>query len=275
MVNLPELEVAGWINPKPPPVPSESLSTIFLGKASTTICRLVLSSLSQFFQSRRHFSSQAKGPPPIASAAPRRCAVRCVSPLPPRLPTGLAPQWQRASRCNPRPPAVLHLTEAVSAPVKHRQSPGPVGNVGGSHVYPMGQSWRVHRDMTLDSRHLLACVIALVPGGVLHALGVHDAEAGLLFPTIALPGRANRFFLGLAPEWNPDPGQAARSIAGNTGSRCANRGSPRAAFATGSRFSGGTVRRRKRRTSPRCGAWSGVGPVGRIRANCSRLMSLG
>ena len=29
-------------------------------KASTTICRLVLSFLSQFFQSRRHFSSQAK-----------------------------------------------------------------------------------------------------------------------------------------------------------------------------------------------------------------------
>ena len=91
---------------------------------------------------------------------------------------------------------VLHLTEAVSAPVKHRQSPGPVGNVGGSHVYRMGQSLRVHRDMTLDSGHLLACVIALVPGGVrvLDALGVHDAEAGLLFPSIALPGRANRFF---------------------------------------------------------------------------------
>ena len=91
---------------------------------------------------------------------------------------------------------VLHLTEAVSAPVKHRQSPGPVGNVGGSHVYRMGQSLRVHRDVTLDSRHLLACVIALVPGGVrvLDALGVHDAEAGLLFPSIALSGRANRFF---------------------------------------------------------------------------------
>ena len=29
-------------------------------KASTTICRLVLSFLSQFFQRRRHFSSQAK-----------------------------------------------------------------------------------------------------------------------------------------------------------------------------------------------------------------------
>ena len=31
-------------------------------KASTTICRLVFSFLSQFFQSRRHFSSQPKDP---------------------------------------------------------------------------------------------------------------------------------------------------------------------------------------------------------------------
>ena len=117
--------------------------------------------------------------------------------------------------------------------------------------------------MTLDSRHLLACVIALVPSvvRVLHALGVHDTEAGLLFPTIALSDRANRFFLGLAPEWNPALGQAARSIAENTCSRCANWGSPRAAFATGTRFSRGTVRRRKRHRSPRCGAWSDGGPT--------------
>ena len=48
--------------------------------------------------------------------------------------------------------------------------------------------------MTLDSGHLLARVIALAIGTVrvLDALGVHDAEAGLLFPSIALPDRANR-----------------------------------------------------------------------------------
>ena len=241
-----------------------------------------MSFLSQFFQSRRHFSSQAKDRSTThrfgsttkvcsslrfttSTEAPNRPCHRSGKGL-----SGVTPVHQH----------VLHLTEAVSAPVKHRQSPGPVGNVGGSHVYRMGQSLRVHRDMTLDSRHLLACVIALVPSGVrvLHALGVHDAAAGLLFPSIALPGRANRFFLGLAPEWNPDLGQAARSIAGNTGSRCANRGSPRAAFATGTRFSRGTAPRRKRRTSPRCGAWSGVGPTptrAESGANCSRLMSLG
>ena len=60
----------------------------------------------------------------------------------------------------------------------------------------MGQPLSVHRHVPLDPRHLLARVIALVPGaaGVPDALGVHDAEAGLLAPPIALPGRANRFF---------------------------------------------------------------------------------
>ena len=37
-----------------------NLFRISAAKASTTICRLVFSFLSQFFQSRRHFSSQAK-----------------------------------------------------------------------------------------------------------------------------------------------------------------------------------------------------------------------
>ena len=40
--------------------PVYNLFRISTMKASTTICRLVLSFLSQFFQSRRHFSSQAK-----------------------------------------------------------------------------------------------------------------------------------------------------------------------------------------------------------------------
>ena len=40
--------------------PVYNLFRISTVKASTTICRLVLSFLSQFFQSRRHFSSQAK-----------------------------------------------------------------------------------------------------------------------------------------------------------------------------------------------------------------------
>jgi len=44
-------------------MPLEPVHNLFksrAAKASTTICRLVFSFLSQFFQSRRHFSSQAK-----------------------------------------------------------------------------------------------------------------------------------------------------------------------------------------------------------------------
>ena len=166
-------------------------------KASTTICRLVLSFLSQFFQSRRHFSSQANdrstthrfgSTTKVCSSfafhhfhrGPQQALHRSGKGLP-----GITPVDQH----------LLDLAEVGPVLVKHRQSPSPVGNIGGSHVYPMGQSLRVHRDMTLDSGHLLACVIALVPGGVrvLDALGVHDAEAGLLFPSIALPGRVANF----------------------------------------------------------------------------------
>ena len=61
---------------------------------------------------------------------------------------------------------VLHQAEAVPPLVKHRQSPSPVGDVRGSHVDRMGQSLSIHRDVALDSRHLLARVIALLLGAV-------------------------------------------------------------------------------------------------------------
>ena len=117
-----------------------------------------------------------------------------------------------------------HLTQVGLALVERRQSPSPVSDVGGGHVDHMGQALGVHRDVTLDSGHLLARVIVLVLGAVriLYALGVHDAEAGLLFPTIAPSGRAIRF-LTPAPKWPLSPGRAANSIAGNNCSKCANR----------------------------------------------------
>ena len=86
--------------------PVYNLFRISVAKARTTICRLVLSFRGS--SSRAGGTSPARrktAPPPISSAAPRRCVVRCVSPLPPRLPTGFAPQQQRASRCSPHPPA--------------------------------------------------------------------------------------------------------------------------------------------------------------------------
>ena len=165
-------------------------------KASTAICRLVLSFLSQFFQSRRHFSSQAKDRSTthrFGSTTKVCSSLRFTTAT--AAPTGFAPQRQRASRCNPVDQHLLDLAEVGPVFVKTSPKPSPVGNIGGSHRYRMGQSLRVHRDVTLDSGHLLARVIALAIGTVrvLDALGVHDAEAGLLFPSIALPDRANRF----------------------------------------------------------------------------------
>ena len=135
-------------------------------KASTTICRLVLSFLSQFFQRRRHFSSQAKD----RSTTHRfGSTTKVCSSL--RFTTSTAGSQQALHRSSkglsgvtPVHQHVLHLTEAVSAPVKHRQSPSPVGDVGRGYVDRMGQSLRIHRDVSLDSGYLLARVIALVLG---------------------------------------------------------------------------------------------------------------
>ena len=225
-----------------------------------------MSFLSQFRVGGTFPARRKTAPPPIALEAPRRCAVRCVSPLPPRLPAGLAPQWQRASRCNPRPPA-RSAAEAVSAPVKHRQSPGPVGDVGGSHMYRMGQSLRVHRE-TLDSRHLLACVSPCAQRS-----GSPRYRSWSALSDHCFVGPRQPIFFRLVPEWNPDLGQAARSIAGNTCNKCANRGkhSPLAPAFQEVQYAAenvkSTVRGLVRRRAD--------SNVGRIRANCSRLMSLG
>ena len=143
-------------------------------KASTTICRLVLSFLSQFFQSRRHFSSQAKD----RSTTHRfGSTTKVCSSLRFNFHRGSQQALHRSGKglsgVTPVDQHLLDLAEVGPVFVKHRQSPSPVGNVGGSHVYRMGQSLRVHREVTLDSGHLLACVIALAIGGVrvLDALG--------------------------------------------------------------------------------------------------------
>ena len=247
--------------------PVYNLFRISAAKASTTICRLVSSFLSQFFQSRRHFSSQAKDRSTthrFGSTTKVCISLRfTTSRMDRRSQQALHPSGKGLPSVTPVHQHILHQAEAVPPLVKHRQSPSPVGDVRGGHVDRMGQPLSIHRDVAFDSRHLLPSVIALLLGAVrvLDALGVHDAEAGLLFPTIASPGCANPFFLKLAPEWTLAPGQAARSIAGNTCSRCPNWGSPQGASATGTRFSKDRAPRRKHHTSPRCGAWYGGVPT--------------
>ena len=73
---------------------------------------------------------------------------------------------------------VLHLTEGRR---RSNIAKAPARSVTSAVVTCIAWGLRVHRDVTLDSRHLLACVIALVLGGsVFLALGVHDTEAGAL-----------------------------------------------------------------------------------------------
>ena len=172
-------------------------------KAGATICRLVLSSLSQLFQSRRHFPARRKTtPPPIALEAPRRRDAlqyfhRSFQQALHRSGKGLA--------------GVIHVRQHLPDTVefgpvfvRHLQGPGrPVPSAVVTCV-----AWVIpvcSPDITLDSGYLPARVIALVPGGVcaLNALGVHDAEAGLLFPTTGLSDFANRCFQDLLQNGTP------------------------------------------------------------------------
>ena len=219
--------------------PVYNLFRISTAKARTTICRLVLSFPSQFFHSRRALLQPGERPLHHPSFRQHHEGVQFVAFH--HLHRGSQQVLHLRSKGLPGVAPVdhhiLHPAQVGSALFKHRQSPGPVGNIGRGHMNRMGQPLAIHRDVALDPGHLLARVIALVlrAVGVLYALGVHDAEAGLLCPPIALPDRANRFFLRPAPEWTLPPGQGAHSIAGNTCSRCASRGSPLGASATGSR----------------------------------------
>ena len=110
--------------------------------------------------------------------------------------------------------------------VQRRQSPSPVSDVGGGHVDRMGQSLRVHRDVTLDSGYLLAGVVA---SPLFSALSVFFTlwESTMQKPVCSfrplLRRAAPSDFLTPAPKWPLSPGRAANSIAGNNCSKCASR----------------------------------------------------
>jgi hypothetical protein len=60
----------------------------------------------------------------------------------------------------------------------------------------MRQALGIDGDMTLDPRHLLACVIALLAARVrvLHALCVHDQKRAASLAPLFLAGHANPIF---------------------------------------------------------------------------------
>jgi hypothetical protein len=65
----------------------------------------------------------------------------------------------------------------------------------------ISQTLRIHGNVALDARNLLARVIALLlrEVRVLYALRVHDQEGGRNVAPLASTGRANLIFLTPAP----------------------------------------------------------------------------
>ena len=95
------------------------------------------------------------------------------------------------------------LLEVVGAPFKGGQGALAVSHLGCGDGHRIRQAPRIHRDVALDAGDLLARVIALLAGGigVLHALRVHDQEAGRGAAPLSGAVLANRFFLRPAPEY--------------------------------------------------------------------------
>ena len=93
------------------------------------------------------------------------------------------------------------LLEVVRAAVERGQSTLAVCHLGCRYGYRMRQALRIHRDVALDAGDLLAGVIALLAGSisVLHALCIHDQEAGREVAPLSGAVLANRFFLRPAP----------------------------------------------------------------------------
>ena len=111
-------------------------------EASTAICRLVLSFLSQFFRRRRHFSGLAKD---TSTTHRFGSTAKVCSSL--RLTTSTeAPGRFRTPAAGLSGVALVghhipHPVQFSPVPVKHRQRPGPGSNAGGGHVNRIGSPW--------------------------------------------------------------------------------------------------------------------------------------
>ncbi len=91
--------------------------------------------------------------------------------------------------------------QGVRAAVEGGQGAVSVGHLGGRDGNGVRQTLRIDGNVALDAGDLLARVIALLTSrfGVLHALRVHDQEAGRGAAPLFDAGLANRFFLAPAP----------------------------------------------------------------------------
>ena len=160
----------------------------------------MLSQRSQFFHNLLFFSNHAK----LRSTTQRwgmslkvcnslllaTCTVTC-SPTISRTPLrkGLA----RVAAVGQH---ICHFAQPALAALECLQCTLAVRDVRCGDSHRMRQSQRIHRNMALDARDLLACVIAFEARriSVLHALRVHDQERAAGVAPQFLAGRANLIF---------------------------------------------------------------------------------
>ena len=102
------------------------------------------------------------------------------------------------------------LGKVASVAVEGLQSAIAVRYHGRRDGNRVRQTLHIDGDVALDTRDLLARIVALLPGraGVLHALRVNDQEAGGGAPPLSGAVLANRFFLAPVPERSRRPNRA-------------------------------------------------------------------
>jgi hypothetical protein len=139
-----------------------------------------------------------------------------------------------------------HLRQTILMMHECRQCTSSIRHICCRHGNGMRQPLCVDCDMTLNSRHLFAGVIAFALGrvSILYALRINDAKRRLFFAAKADAGRANRIFLRPAPADSIHPPLAWRSSGKNTNTLCSNSGIHLVTCATGNRFSIHTARRK-------------------------------
>ena len=107
----------------------------------------------------------------------------------------------------------LHCIEVVGTACERQKTPLALSDVGAGNGDGMGQAQSIHRKVTFDARHFLACIISLFLGRVrvLHTLSVEEQESGGTFSLGASANCAHQIvlehfrvvFLLLSPlRWN-------------------------------------------------------------------------
>ena len=147
---------------------------------------------------------------------------------------------------------LVDLGQAIIVEQEHQQRAVAVIYVRRRHRNRMRQTLRIDGNVSLDSRHLLAGVIAFALRriGVLDALRVHDAKARRGLPSVVLAFLCHLIFLMPALAGFPFLRRARASNDRSGSAPCSATGSHPARRATSRHSLASTGSRRRCRTNP-------------------------